>query len=147
MAKSLPLINIGRVENGRFISPTLYRKSKDKVWEWYGVTYATLNGVETDITPFLPNEINPYGAKTTAHGHFYPISGQIGGKHPNRNPTNFTTGTNIGKKNEVSAVVAAINKLHTDYEKKIKEGYVPEIDETERDFDDLIRLGKSRVFV
>ena len=82
MAKSLPLVQLGEVKDGRFTTPTLYVKTEGKVRDWYGVVYATINGVETDIEPLLPNEKHPYGMKTDAHGHYFTVAGQVGGKHP-----------------------------------------------------------------
>ncbi len=149
MAKCLPLVKQGAVINGIFFTPILYVKNASgKRMFWQGIVYSELDGNRVDISAFLPSDENPYGIKTTAYGYYYTLHGQVDGKVPSPSITEVKVGTHKGTKSEISAVVAAINKIHTTYSNKInKGGYSTSQEEVAGDFESLYKAGRHRIFL
>lgn len=126
-----------------FKTKMLYKIGK-KIQQWQGFVQIESG----NIVDYLPNKTKPYGAKVDIKAYYYAHHGQKEKKITESEKTEVSKGLFIGKKNEISPIVVALNKIDTIYNNKIKSGYSETLDEiTSLDFTKLYKQGKHRLFI
>lgn len=130
----------GKIDGSVLKFPILYTRDKgEKLRLWQIVVGLTNEEITADrsdtdgkwlkkITwiPVVEDYIARGDLPEDAIGVYYTRSGQENGAVKITKPTYVHEGTNIGKKNYTTAFTAAIRKVMTDYNKKIKKGATPD---------------------
>jgi ATP-dependent DNA ligase len=132
----------GLIEDDVLKLPILYTKDKGgKFRLWQIIVGVTLTPVEPERadtdgawleeiewTPVTEDMIARGDLPAKAQGVYYTKSGQEGGAQKVTKPTYVTKGTNTGKKNFTTAFTGALRKVMTEYNKKLKDGALPNKD-------------------
>lgn len=132
-------------------TPTLYTKAKTgkiRIWTGFICVPKNVDSFREDLLP-LSSDFDETRANRKETAVTYTVYQQEGGKKLTYSkPTIVADGKNIGKKNETTPFLQALQKLLTDFTKKVKKGAKTAAEDlNEKTFDQLVAEGRHRVNV
>lgn len=131
-------------------TPTLFTKAKTgkiRIWTGFICVPKNVESFREDLLP-LSSDFDETRANRKETAVTYTTYQTEGGKLTYSKPTIVTDGKNIGKKNETTPFLQALQKLLTDFTKKVKKGAkISAEDLNEKTFDQLVAKGQHRVNV